>query len=412
MNHKDDILVEVKGVSKKFSRSLKQSMWYGFKDMGSALFGIHGNRSNLREGEFWAVKDVSFSLRRGECLGLIGHNGAGKSTLLKMLNGLIRPDEGSITIRGKIGALIELGAGFNPLLTGRENVFINGQLLGFSRKEVEKKLDAILDFAEIGEFIDSPVQNYSSGMKVRLGFAVAAQMEPDVLLIDEVLAVGDLGFRIKCLNRISELIDKCAVIFVSHSMPQIARICNYGILLENGLVLTETRDIGELIEEYNKLFENEYESNEVNPYKIKLNSIKINENLVGKEKQLYLDSDRGINLSFSFKCPIDVKLFSVHIPITDKQLIHVAMTSSLVNLGATENKGEIVTVNCYLPNVFTNGKFYLGITIIENFMNERHFNIGRTIYKIENCFSFIVRNAPLTTSVPILLNSNFSIENE
>ena len=160
----------------------------------------------LRDGEFWAVNDVSFELRRGECLGLIGHNGAGKTTLLKMLNGLIKPDAGSITIRGRVGALIALGAGFNPILTGRENIYINGSVLGLSKKEIDGKIDEIIDFAEIGEFIDSPVQNYSSGMSVRLGFSIASSLSPDVLILDEVLAVGDIGFVIKCLNRVRQLL--------------------------------------------------------------------------------------------------------------------------------------------------------------------------------------------------------------
>ena len=191
---KNDVLVKVEGVSKKFCRNLKRSLWYGVKDISSELFGSTKN-SQLRPKEFWAVDDVSFELKRGECLGLIGHNGAGKSTLLKMLNGLIKPDKGKITMKGRIGALIELGAGFNPILTGRENIYNNGAVLGFSKKEIDAKFDAIIEFAEIDDFIDTPVQNYSSGMKVRLGFAVAAQMEPDVLIIDEVLAVGDVGFR-------------------------------------------------------------------------------------------------------------------------------------------------------------------------------------------------------------------------
>src|SRR5690606_26231113 len=136
--------------------------------------------------------------------------------------------------KGRIGALIELGAGFNPVLTGRENIYINGQVLGFTKKEIDEKFDAIVEFAEIGDFIDSPVRNYSSGMKVRLGFAVASQMEPDILLIDEVLAVGDLGFQIKCLNSTSGLLKNAALILVSHSMPSISRICNTVLNLENG----------------------------------------------------------------------------------------------------------------------------------------------------------------------------------
>src|SRR5690554_5072510 len=186
-----EVLVKVEGLSKKFCKDLKTSLWYGVKDLVSGVRGSDTERL-LRPKEFWAVKDISFELRRGECLGLIGHNGAGKSTLLKILNGLINPDAGKVTIKGRVGALIELGAGFNPILSGREDIYNNGAILGFTKKEIDDKLDAIIDFAEIREFIDMPVQNYSSGMKVRLGFAVAAQMEPDVLIIDEVLAVGDL----------------------------------------------------------------------------------------------------------------------------------------------------------------------------------------------------------------------------
>ena len=177
----DDVLVKVEGLSKKFCIDLKTSLWYGVKDL---VTGIRGNKHEreLRPKEFWAVKDISFQLKRGECLGLIGHNGAGKSTLLKILNGLINPDAGKVTIRGRVGALIELGAGFNPILSGRENIYNNGAVLGFTKKEIDAKLQTIIDFSELEEFIDMPVQNYSSGMKVRLGFAVAAQMAGNGLL--------------------------------------------------------------------------------------------------------------------------------------------------------------------------------------------------------------------------------------
>ncbi|MEJ8568209.1 ABC transporter ATP-binding protein [Elongatibacter sediminis] len=231
----DDVLVKVEGVSKKFCRSLKRSMWYGVQDVASELLGRQGGHDQLRKNEFWAVDDVSFELRRGECLGLIGPNGAGKSTLLKMLNGLIKPDKGRITMRGRVGALIELGAGFNPILTARENIYVNGSVLGFTKKEIDRKFDAIVDFAEIEEFIDTPVQSFSSGMKVRLGFAVAAQMEPDILLIDEVLAVGDVGFRMKCFNRILKLKNLGTVIvLVSHSMLDVHRVCSTAAVISPG----------------------------------------------------------------------------------------------------------------------------------------------------------------------------------
>ncbi len=254
MSNESEILVEVTCVSKKFSRNLRRSLSYGMRDVITAVLGIKGDRSALRKDEFWSVKDISFQLRRGECLGLIGRNGAGKSTLLKMLNGLIAPDVGSITMRGKINALIELGAGFNPLLSGRENIYVNGQLQGFTKKEIDEKIQTIIDFSELGEFIDSPVQNYSSGMKVRLGFAVAAQMEPDVLIIDEVLAVGDLGFILKCFNTIDNLLPKTAVIFVSHSMPQVSRICSSIMMMEKGYAVYLDSDVAKGIDLYYSKF--------------------------------------------------------------------------------------------------------------------------------------------------------------
>lgn len=222
-----EALIKVEGVSKKFCRSLRKSLWYGMQDLGSEILGHrHASSNNLRPDEFWATKDISFELKRGECLGLVGRNGAGKTTLLRMLNGLIKPDQGRIEMRGRIGALIALGAGFNPILTGRENIFVNATILGLTSREVESKLDDIIDFAEIREFIDAPVQTYSSGMTVRLGFAIAASIQPDVLLLDEVLAVGDAAFRHKCYQRISRLVSNCAVIIVSHSMDQIGVIAN------------------------------------------------------------------------------------------------------------------------------------------------------------------------------------------
>lgn len=247
-----DVLVSVEYVSKKFCRSLKKSLWYGVQDMGSEMIGrMHCGNSKLRPDEFWAVKDVSFKLKRGECLGLIGHNGAGKTTLLRMLNGLIKPDQGRIVMRGRVGALIALGAGFNPILTGRENIYVSASVLSLTKREIDGKIDEIIDFAEIGEFIDSPVQNYSSGMAVRLGFAVASAIEPDIVLLDEVLAVGDAYFRAKCYQRISSLLEKSAVILVSHNMDQISQICSAAITMHSGHCVL-AGDVGECVQSYNQ----------------------------------------------------------------------------------------------------------------------------------------------------------------
>jgi len=275
MSQDNEILVKVEGVSKKFCRDLKKSLWYGVKDVASELlpFGRKGsgirnqeaeitNSSSsisnlqspisfpsLRPGEFWANKDISFELRRGECLGLIGGNGAGKTTLLKMLNGLIKPDSGTIEMRGRVGALIALGAGFNPILTGRENIYVNGAVIGLTKREIEAKMEEIIDFAEIGDFIDAPVQSYSSGMTVRLGFAIAAKTEPDILLLDEVLAVGDVGFQAKCFNTIAGFRERgTAFILVAHNMHQIARYSDHVLYLNRG----QTVHLGNLEEGISK----------------------------------------------------------------------------------------------------------------------------------------------------------------
>ena len=235
-----DTLVIADNVSKKFCRSLRQSLWYGMKDLGSELIGKRKNGDQLRDNEFWAVKNVSFSVKRGETLGLIGHNGAGKTTMLRMLNGLIKPDQGRIEIKGRMQALIALGAGFNPVLSGRENIYVNASVLGFSKKEIDQLFDKIVGFSELGEFIEMPVQSYSSGMAVRLGFSVAAHLEPDILLVDEVLAVGDLAFKTKCQVRIQELMNSgVAIILVSHNLHTISHVCNRAITFDKGMVLFE-----------------------------------------------------------------------------------------------------------------------------------------------------------------------------
>ena len=234
-----DILIDVQDISKVFCRNLKRSIWYGVRDITSELFGQRRDRSELRPKEFWANQAISFQVRRGECLGLIGPNGAGKTTLLRMLNGLIKPDRGRITMRGRIGALIALGAGFNPILTGRENIYINGSVLGLSKREIDAKVEEIIDFAEVRDAIDAPVRTYSSGMTVRLGFAIATALDPDLVLLDEVLAVGDVRFRTKCYQRIGKILKRAAVIYVAHDMNQIARICDSVIVMDRGRVTFE-----------------------------------------------------------------------------------------------------------------------------------------------------------------------------
>ena len=238
-------ILSLERVSKKFCRSLKRSLFYGLQDLVSEMTIRRGERDSLRRDEFWALKDVSFEVRQGETLGLVGHNGAGKSTLLKLVSGLIKPDVGRISAGGHVGALIELGAGFHPVLTGRENIHINAAILGLNRAVVDRRLDDIIDFAEIGDFIDAPVQSYSSGMKVRLGFSIAAHLNPEILLIDEILSVGDASFRQRCINRLADYKrDGGTVVFVSHNLVAVEAVCDRVLLLNHGRMV----EIGEPVE--------------------------------------------------------------------------------------------------------------------------------------------------------------------
>ncbi|GAA4290497.1 ABC transporter ATP-binding protein [Aestuariibaculum suncheonense] len=344
--HKDrennEVLVRVEGLSKKFCKDLKTGLWYGVQDLFSNMRGNTHERL-LRPKEFWAVKDVSFELRRGECLGLIGHNGAGKSTLLKILNGLINPDAGKVTIRGRVGALIELGAGFNPILSGRENIYNNGAILGFSRQEIDAKLETIIAFAELEEFIDMPVQHYSSGMKVRLGFAVAAQMQPDVLIIDEVLAVGDLGFVLKCFNTIDQLLPNTAMVFVSHSMPMVSRICNQIMLMDHGNVEYQGADVGKGID----LYYTRFASNETNVVyddgSVELKSVKLisNDCVVNDLPQLNWGDDLKLEFNFELKEHIiDVPVFNII--LFDKEQRPVAVLENNMKTSVLKVKNRTV----------------------------------------------------------------------
>ncbi len=190
-----------------------------------------------RKEDFWALKDISFSVQRAEALGIIGHNGAGKSTILKLLSRITTPSAGEIMINGRLSALIEVGSGFHPELTGRENIYLNGSILGMLRREITKKLDSIVEFAELRQFIDTPVKRYSSGMYVRLGFSIAAHLDPDILLLDEVLAVGDAAFQQKCIQRITELKKNgTTIVFISHDLRAVQKLCDRVILLKSGQI--------------------------------------------------------------------------------------------------------------------------------------------------------------------------------
>ena len=216
-----------------------------------AVLGLFRHRS--RYEEFWALRHASLDVRSGESVGLIGHNGSGKSTLLKIAAGVLKPSEGKVRVEGRISPLIELAAGFDGDLTGRDNIFLNGALMGHSRKEMAGKLDRIVEFSELGEFIDQPVKNYSSGMYARLGFAIAADVDPEILIIDEVLAVGDERFQAKCRERIRGIRKSgCTIFYVSHGMDSVAELCDRAIVLHHGALAFDGPP-GPAIERYREL---------------------------------------------------------------------------------------------------------------------------------------------------------------
>ena len=212
---------------------------------------IANDRLGPEPNTFWGLKNVSFAIHPGEVVGIVGRNGAGKSTLLKILSRITEPTSGRATLRGRVVSLLEVGTGFHPELTGRENIFLNGAIMGMKRHEIAAKFDEIVDFAEVGKFLDTPVKRYSSGMYVRLAFAVAAHLEPEILLIDEVLAVGDAGFQKKCLGKMGEVATKHGrtVFFVSHNMGAVRSLCEHAILFEGGR-LVMTGDPGDVISRY------------------------------------------------------------------------------------------------------------------------------------------------------------------
>jgi lipopolysaccharide transport system ATP-binding protein len=240
-----DFVIKAEGLAKKYLLrhqtpgrryvALRDVLTEKAKSVFRSRKSIITNQSSIEE--FWALKDVSFEIKQGEAVGIIGRNGAGKSTLLKLLSRITEPTKGRIRLRGRVASLLEVGTGFHPELTGRENIFLNGAILGMSRVEIKNKFDEIVAFAEVERFLDTPVKRYSSGMYMRLAFAVAAHLEPEILIVDEVLAVGDASFQKKCLGKMQDIgVQGRTVLFVSHSMPVILRLCKRVILLKDGKI--------------------------------------------------------------------------------------------------------------------------------------------------------------------------------
>lgn len=379
------------------------------KDVASELLPFSSNKEqstrnqehspSLRPGEFWANKDISFELRRGECIGLIGKNGAGKTTLLKMLNGLIKPDSGTIEMRGRVGALIALGAGFNPILTGRENIYVNGSILGLSKQEITEKIEEIIDFAEIRDFIDSPVQSYSSGMQVRLGFAVATAMNPDILILDEVLAVGDVGFRTKCYNRIYEVCKTAAVIFVSHNMPQVDRLCSRALVLSGGKVAFDG-DTESAIDQYNRLFDSETRGWNIADG-VEIHSVLINGNDPGTP--IDLQGNDPLEIVVDLTLPARARKTEMSASFLERSYDQISQANTRFSGISPDSLGSRQVLRMNIPEVLLgSGLKLLSVAISDAESNE-------ILFWAFGGWSLVIRN-PCFIPSPSFLHSEVSVE--
>ena len=330
--------------------------------------------------EFWALKDISFEVNQGDRVGIIGRNGAGKSTLLKVLSRITEPTTGSIRLRGRVASLLEVGTGFHPELSGRENIYLNGAILGMGRAEVRKKFDEIVDFAGVEKFLDTPVKRYSSGMYVRLAFAVAAHLEPEILIIDEVLAVGDAEFQKKCLGKMEDVSknDGRTVIFVSHNMGAIKSLCTKGILLKDGSLSFQANSIDQVIANYiTNISTNNNQTKEWN----NLETAPGNENL--KLIRASIESDNKRFNLYTLKDDIDIKFefWSLKIGMNISTTIEVFTIEHECVFKSTSNK------------ITTDYKKYTSeIRIPKNFLNNIIYIIDFYFIKDDSIIEFEYRN--------------------
>tara|TARA_R110002072_G_scaffold41085_3_gene115773 strand:- start:5874 stop:6662 length:789 start_codon:yes stop_codon:yes gene_type:complete len=245
-----ELLVEVEHVSKKFSKNLKWSMLHGISDLSKIAAGSDLKRDKLRKEEFWALKDVSLKVYRGDLLCILGNNGSGKTTLMRLIAGIYPVDKGQITVNGKVSSLFAIKSGMHPHFSGRENIYIKGGMFGLTLEQINQKIDWIIDFSELGDFIDSPLGTYSSGMRSRLGYAIAVGTQPDVLIIDEGLAVGDASFRLKCFQNLKSISKDCCIIFITHNIKRVKVLANRIMVLDKGKFVYESTNIKEGMEFY------------------------------------------------------------------------------------------------------------------------------------------------------------------
>jgi lipopolysaccharide transport system ATP-binding protein len=314
--------------------------------------------------EFWALKDVSFDIQQGDRVGIIGRNGAGKSTLLKILSRITEPTSGKISIKGRVASLLEVGTGFHPELSGRENIYLNGAILGMSKAEIKSKFDEIVAFAEVEKFLDTPVKRYSSGMYVRLAFAVAAHLEPEILIVDEVLAVGDVQFQKKCLGKMEEVgKEGRTILFVSHNMAMISNLCQKGILLETGKIATR----GEISTAIQQYYQNSNKKNDVSNKRIGSEAVElINVELLGSSGNMEttIHDEITIRMKYKIKKATDARCVpNVHFFAPDGSYVFVSNADEISKLPP-----GIYQADCKVPGGLLNeGTYFVGVAITSYF---------------------------------------------
>lgn len=298
-------VIKAENISKKFVLKHKVSSYQTLTEkLGGGISQIFKGSSEESKEDFWALKNINFEIQQGDKVGIVGRNGAGKSTLLKVISRIVTPTEGKITMYGRVGSLLEVGTGFHPELSGRENIFLNGSILGMSKREIAARFDEIVDFAEVEKFLDTPVKRYSSGMYVRLAFAVAAHLEPEILIVDEVLAVGDLKFQKKCIGKMEQVSESGrTLLFVSHNMGIVNQLCNKGIYLKDGQI-SQIGKASEIVNAY--LREGVNQSGTLNPggfngplnSRIRFNHLSIN----NKTSDFNFDPKQNITIEVNGNC--------------------------------------------------------------------------------------------------------------
>lgn len=364
------VTIQFTNVSKRYRLGMTRTSIPALISSYAKRLVRRGSGEDNGEKYLWALRDVSFSLNRGESLALVGSNGAGKTTTLKLLAQITKPTSGVIQVNGKLSALIELGAGFHPDLSGRENIFLNGAILGLKKAEIQRRFDEIVAFAELERFIDTPVKRYSSGMTVRLGFAVAASIEPDILLVDEVLAVGDSTFRLKCMNRIRELIDNgTTLVFVSHNMGLVKAVCDLAIFIEKG----EAKHFGptnEVIETYNRFLNerrmSEFQGKQTNenttPGIVEITKVSVNG--LATEKENVLSTNQPAQISVHYHAYQDVGDARVVLRIIRSDGTFCAvMYSRIDRFDLQIDRGQGVITALIEPLQLFPGTYYVAATI-------------------------------------------------